>query len=233
MSYCVNCGVELHAGAEHCPLCGTPVYHPGREEKKEAPFFSQRTEEIPEVHHREMVLLLTSMLLSVAVCCSVLNFFMRTSHIWSLYVIGAAVMLWIWFVLPMLLRRMPLWVALPIDVGAVGIYLFLIAIDLNGLHWFVYLITPILLTAAGILLVLCFLLRDHRHRILTTATFIVSAIALLALEVELFCDLYFQGVWHPGWSLIVLAVCVALAVPLLVVRRVPALREEVRRRFHM
>ena len=28
MSYCVNCGVELDPGAQACPLCGTPAWHP-------------------------------------------------------------------------------------------------------------------------------------------------------------------------------------------------------------
>ena len=33
MAYCVNCGVELEASLEKCPLCNTPVYHPVKEEK--------------------------------------------------------------------------------------------------------------------------------------------------------------------------------------------------------
>lgn len=28
MSYCVNCGVELDASLEACPLCNTPVVNP-------------------------------------------------------------------------------------------------------------------------------------------------------------------------------------------------------------
>ena len=142
-------------------------------------------------------------------------------------------MLWIWLVLPLLAKKMPPWVALPIDVAAVGLYIFFIAVDLDGLVWYRHLVLPVLLSAVVILLVLCFLLRDHRHRMLTTATFITSAAALLALTTEYFADCFFHGVWQPGWSLIVLAVCVALTVPLLVVRHVPSLREEARRRFHM
>ena len=57
--------------------------------------------------------------------------------------------------------------------------------------------------------------------------------ALLALAAEFFCDRFFMGHWQPGWSLVVLTVCVALAVPLVIVRHVPALREEARRRFHV
>ena len=51
--------------------------------------------------------------------------------------------------------------------------------------------------------------------------------------VELFLDWYLLGTWEPTWSLVVVTICVALIIPLVIVRRVPSLREEVRRRFHM
>lgn len=41
------------------------------------------------------------------------------------------------------------------------------------------------------------------------------------------------GEWRPDWSITVLAVCVDLCIPLTIVRFVPSLREEARRRFHM
>ena len=59
MPYCVNCGVELSPGVTHCPLCGTPVYHPDALRKDaEASFFAAKKEEIPPVSHRELALLL-------------------------------------------------------------------------------------------------------------------------------------------------------------------------------
>ena len=33
MSYCVNCGVELDASLEVCPLCNTPVLNPNEIER--------------------------------------------------------------------------------------------------------------------------------------------------------------------------------------------------------
>ena len=84
------------------------------------------------------------MLASVSLCCGVLNLLLPTERPWSLYVIGAAVMLWIWFVLPMLARRIPIFFRLTADVAAVGVYVFLISIDLSGSAWFRGLALPIL-----------------------------------------------------------------------------------------
>ena len=129
MSYCVNCGVELDPGAARCPLCGTPAWKPD----PDAPsYFPTKPAEVPPASRRAAAALLTAMLASVSLCCGVLNLLLPTERPWSLYVIGAAVMLWIWFVLPMLARRIPIFFRLTADVAAVGVYVFLISIDLSG-----------------------------------------------------------------------------------------------------
>ena len=233
MSYCVNCGVELHAGVKHCPLCGTPVYNPNELRRDEsAPFFAPEKEVVAPASRREAALLLSAMLCSVAVCCGVLNFFLRTSHTWSLYIVGAAVMLWIWLVPPLLFRGMPLWVRLGLDACAVGVYVYLISIDLHGLRWYLGLALPIILTGGAIVVVLGFILSRGRS-ILTSVTLIIGAIGLFVMSIELYVDRWLRQDYLPGWSLVVAAVCVALIIPLIIVRRRPALRDEVRRRFHM
>ena len=87
---------------------------------------------------------------------------------------------------------------------------------------------------AGILVfLLSFLLRGGRRSILSSIALVIGAAGLLAMGIEFCIDRYFRGVWQPGWSLIVLAACVGLIIPLRIVRRVPALREEARRRFNL
>ena len=56
---------------------------------------------------------------------------------------------------------------------------------------------------------------------------------LMALGVEYCMDCFFRAAWQPTWSLVVVVICVGLIIPLRVVRRVPSLREEARRRFNM
>ena len=99
MSYCVHCGVELDATASFCPLCHTRVLDPGQPVDTVSPKpFPTRRGEVAPAAKQEVALLITAMLASVAVCCGVLNLFLRADRTWSLYVIGAAAMLWLWLV---------------------------------------------------------------------------------------------------------------------------------------
>lgn len=235
MSYCVNCGVELDATAHSCPLCRTEVQNPHQAVDTELPPpFPTRREEVRPASRRELILLLTAMLASVAVCSGVLNlFFLHSQRPWSLYVIGAAVMFWIWLVPPLFVRAMPLWIRLALDAAAVGVYVYLISIDLRGRAWFFGLALPIVLLLTAIMMALGIFLGGKSRSILTKVTVVIGAVGLFVCGVEFFTDRWLFGVWAAGWSIVVLTVCVALMIPLIIVRRRPVLREEVRRRFHI
>lgn len=233
MSYCVNCGVELNPSSTSCPLCGTEVMHPAAPpDTSLPPFFPTHRPKVNPVPRQAVALLITSMLASLSICCALLNLALKPQYKWSLFVVGAAAMLWIWFVLPLLVGRwIPMWGRLTIDVGAVAIYVALIALALNGWDWFCGLAVPILAVAAVVVFCLSWLLR-RGHSVLTTVMLSLNALGLFCVGMEVCGDLYFEKSQSLGWSMIVLASCVGLSIPLLVVRRVPALREEVRRRFH-
>lgn len=232
MSYCVHCGVELDETAQKCPLCGTPVVDPlARRPEMTEEFFPTRPAEVAPVSRKAMALLLSSMLLSVALCCILLNFFLRHSIPWSLYVVGAALMFWVWIVFPLLARRAPLWLKLALDVAAIGLYVWLISLALHGEIWFWGLAIPLLACSALASAFLGWLMRSGHSR-LTTLMMFLAAGGVYCVLVEICCDLFLHRCISLSWSLVALACCVGLCIPLLVVRRVPSLREEVRRRFH-
>lgn len=234
MSYCVNCGVELDAMARSCPLCATPVQNPRAPVDTELPPpFPTRREEVQPVSKKELALLLSVLMASVSLCSGVLNLFLlHAGRPWSLYVIGAAIMLWIWLVPPLLVRGMPLWLRLFFDVCAVGVYVYLISIDLHGHGWFMGLALPIILTGGAIVVALGFVLSKGRS-ILSSVTLMIGAVGLFLIGVELFVDRWLFHAYDPGWSIVVATVAAGLIIPLLIVRHRPALRDEVRRRFHM
>lgn len=234
MSYCVNCGVELDPSAHTCPLCQTPVQNPVQpvDEALPPPFPSRREEVLP-VSKKELALLLTVLMVSASACCGVLNlFFLHTSRPWSLYVVGAAAMLWIWLVPPLLIRGMALVLRLLLDVCAVGVYLFLIALDLQGLAWFWGLALPIVLAGGAVALALGLLLGNGRS-ILSSIMLLIGGAGLFPMAVEFFVDRWRDQRYEPGWSVVVAVICAALILPLFIIRWRPALRDEVRRRFHM
>ncbi|MEG1577552.1 MAG: DUF6320 domain-containing protein [Oscillospiraceae bacterium] len=234
MPYCVHCGVELEETAMACPLCHTPVMDPGAPVDPNAarPYPTEKMD-IEPASRPEVALILSAMFASVALCCGVLNLFLRSDRLWSLYVLGAALMLWVWFVPPLMMKKLPLWLRLTVDALSVGVYVFLISVDLNGMDWFLTLALPIVLLGTGVLLFLGLMLQNGRRSILTGITLIIGAVGVILAGVEFFIDFWIDGVWEPTWSIIIVAVCVALVIPLIVVRRVPNLREEARRRFHI
>ena len=234
MSYCVHCGVELDKDAHRCPLCGTQVIDlscPGDENYGKA-FFPNRPAQVEPVSKKGMALLLTSMLVSVAVCCGLLNLVLKPGTPWSLFVMGAAMMLWVWLVLPLLARWLPLWGRMILDLAAVALYVWIISLALDGHQWFMGLAVPILLFTAldNVLLGIVF---RKRRSMLTTMTAMIATVGVYCLEIELCCDRYLFQAIDLNWSLVVFACCIGICVPLIVVRRVPSLRSEARRRFHI
>ena len=233
MSYCVNCGVELGKDLKRCPLCGTEVINPN-EEKYEGPgFVPARQVNVPPVSKKELALLLSAMLASVALCCALLNLALRPHTVWSLYAAGACALLWVWVVLPLLIRGRPVIIKLSADLLAAALYVLLIAAVSGGMDWYLRLALPLMLCVLIVSALICLALRGGHRSILSTVMLILSGIGIMSVLTELFIDLYLCSRWTPLWSLVVLTVCLGFCIPLLIARLLPSMREELRRRFHL
>ena len=120
-----------------------------------------------------------------------------------------------------------------LDIAAVALYVYLISVDLNGGDWYLGLAAPIILWGGAILLLLGLVLRVYRRSALTTLTILIGSIGVFVFGMEFFVDRWLHQLWSPSWSLVVLTICIGMVIPLIIIRRVPALREEARRRFHL
>lgn len=229
MSYCVKCGVELDEGAERCPLCGTPAWKPDETEPR---YFPTKPAEVPRASRRAAAALLTAMLASVSLCCGLLTHFADGAPLGALRR-GRGSDAVDLVALPMLVRGIPIFFRLTADVAAIGIYVWIISVALHGGRWFRGLVLPMLGWACVVVFLLSFLLRDGRRSRLSSIAMCIGAVGLMAMGVEYCLDRYFLEVWQPSWSLVVLVICIGLIIPLRIVRRVPSLREEARRRFNM
>lgn len=234
MSYCVNCGVKLDNTATTCVLCDTPVINPRKSqvETGQTPF-PKKSQEVPEVVYSGLSLLITIVLASVAICCVVLNFFLLPQHLWSIYIVGAAVMFWVWLVPPLLWRNGSRILLIIWDVAALAVYLYLVAGETGDTHWYWGLALPIVLMAGAVVLVWVQFFSRKKRSILTRIVITLGGVGAFLFAIEGFIDHFLGNPWEPTWSVLVVTICIGVIIPLVIIRRVPLLREEARRRFHI
>lgn len=234
MAYCVNCGVKLEESLEKCPLCNTPVYHPDikQEKKTESPYPSERGT-VEKVRRTDIAILLIVLLGSTAAGCGLLNLFVYTKSLWSLYVITACAVILL-FCLPVLLyRKLPFVVMTLIDGGAVLLYAYMVAVINGGLDWFRVIAVPVILLGTILTAIFIYLKQHVSKSILFTAMLVVIGIAIFCVGVNISIRYYFIQKIEITWSAVVLVCAAIITIALITVMRVSRLREEVRRRMHL
>lgn len=233
MSYCVNCGVELDASANVCPLCNTPVVNPKELEKRRAPTpFPKESGQVEAVKRKDFAILLSTVVLATAATTGLLNAFVFTGSLWSLAVIGICIILWVMMIPVVIYRKQPVYLSVLLDGVAVLLYLYMLAYMMRNDEWFFGLGMPIVLWVT--ILAECFVLcvRKLPRSFLTVALYVFTGTALLCMGLDVLIDFYVIGKITLRWSAIVATVCgiVDIAIITLLSRR--RLRNEVRRRLH-
>lgn len=233
MSYCVNCGVELDPSLEECPLCNTPVVNPRELEKKQvySPFPKEKGQ-VERVKRKDLGLFLTVVLVATGLTCGVLNLLVFRATRWSLLIMGGCLLLWVLFVPVVIYTRQSIYLSLLWDGLAVGVYLYLITFVTKSDNWFLGLALPITALAVGVAELFTFCLRKLPATFLTTALYVVSAIGIFCVGLEILIDLYSHGCVRLVWSAVVLTVCVILDIAFITMLSRARLRNAVRRRLH-
>lgn len=234
MSYCVNCGVELDASTERCPLCSTPVINPRELERiKEAqsPFPTQKGQ-VEAVKRKDLGILLTMVTLATAVICGILNGLVFQESMWSLAVAGSCVLLWVLLVPVVIYTKQSAYLYLLYDGAAVIFLLYMITLIVGDNDWFVGLGVP--LTVLVTVVVEGFTLCADKlpKSFLTISLYLFTWIGLLCLGVEMLIDRYVTGSISLGWSAVVLTVCGVLDIALITMLSRRRLRNSVRKRLH-
>lgn len=235
MSYCVNCGVKLAASEEKCPLCNTVVINPNEtgEDKKESAY-SQRFEEFPirKINVKYLVQIILS-IIGVGVFVQTLcDFLLSFSISWSLYAIGAFGLL-VCFVLPVLTKIKSPYIATMIDIVALALYIFMIALMTDGELWYYEFYLPLHLLTAIYVWCMVIFLRKKRRNLFRAGGISLLFVCCLLILIELLLDVYIVGKIYLIWSLCCAPLLLAIAVLLLVIAARPKLREEMSRRLYM
>ena len=118
---------------------------------------SERKGQVEVVRRKDLAILLSVSLTAAGLCSLLLNLLVFRQHLWSLYVIGACVLIWVMSIPAVIYTKLPIYLSLLFDGLAVMLYQFLIGFNTTDHSWFFGLSLPItaLCTLAAILFAFC------------------------------------------------------------------------------
>ena len=231
--YCIKCGVELADSEKVCPLCGTRVFHPdlpsGQGETPYPPDHRPRAEEVSRVG---VLFVLTVLFLLPAVVSVLCDWRLSGGIVWSGYVVGGLLLLYVTVVLPLWFKRPNPVIFVPVDFIMLGLYLFYINFATHG-HWFLTFALPVTGAAMALVTAMVALLRY----VPAGALYVCAGALLLsggfAVLVEWLLNVTFQLHDTFLWSFYPLAVCTVLGAMLLVIAICKPLRRSLHRKFFL
>ncbi len=147
--YCIKCGVELADSEKICPCAApgsTPIC-PADRARRPTPDHHPRAE---EVSRAGVLFVLTVLFLLPAVVSVLCDWRLDGGIVWSGYVVGGLLLLYVTAVLPLWFKRPNPVIFVPVDFIMLGLYLFYINFAVHG-HWFLTFALPV--TGAAMLLV--------------------------------------------------------------------------------
>lgn len=240
MSYCVQCGVKLEQSLETCPLCHTPVINPNLFKAQE-PFeasspkssnFAEARGEVELAKRKDAGIWLTIVFFSTALSCLILNLTTFQGARWSPPVIGACLLLWVFFCPRMLNTRFPWSICLILDAVCIIGYEYALSRLTVDDRWFYELALPITVLTGVLFLLFILLYRFVSRAVLATALYFFIEVAFLNVGIELLIDRFLGVALKPGWSAIVFSVCAVIAIALSALLSIAGLRNTVRKRLH-
>ncbi len=233
MSYCVNCGVELDDSLDRCPLCNTPVINPNEVRHPDSvPPFPKDRGQVEPVKNQDVILLYSLTLIAASLSCGLLNILVFNSSAWSLYVIGACLILWVAAIPVFMYTRLPIYCSLLLDGLAIGLYEYLITFNTPTTEWFFALALPITAIVTALAILTAFLNRHVSSSILPMALYIFVEIAVLCVAIELLIRHFLALPLLLSWSAVVLTACAIIVAALITILSRKRLRNAVRRRLH-
>lgn len=233
MAYCVNCGVELGRDLKECPLCNTPVYHPGqRETETDTPAFPKEKGHAEPIRRQDVGLLITVITVVTALTCVVLNIMVYDSYPWSVSIVGACALLWVMLIPATLPLKFPVYVYLFLDGVMLSVYLFMLTFMTPDRVWFWRLGLPFIVLLTIIAEVFAFCVKKVARGFLPVALYTITTIGLICMGLEVLIDHMLVRKITLTWSAIVLTVCVIIDATIVTLLSVKRFRNEIRKRLH-
>ncbi len=235
MSYCVECGVKLGEAEEKCPLCQTLVQNPIHpyNPRTPKPFPVRTPEQNLQIDRRFLLGLISTAMLLPAAICVIIDFFFGGRITWSVYPVGALVLLFVALAVPILVKKYRIYVTIVMDALVLLGYLKMVELLSGSMGWFSPIVFPVVMLSALMVLGVTASVRQRLLKELAVPATILLLIAILALSVELLVTSQLYGELAITWSPFVMLPCGFIALMLYIVHSHKPLRDELKRRLHI
>lgn len=232
MSYCVNCGVELEKGCPECPLCDTPVINPREKTSENDKFVYPETIIIPKsLSKKYWVFLITMIMLIPNLVMLILNALIFENQAVP-FISGGFVVAWIWFLFPLLWKKVMPMLILGIDAIALLTYLYTFDVTNGNTGWFAFVALPVVIALWAIGNGFILLFKKTKRKSIRTAA-VLGAINIISFVAEICASTFFLGRLQITVSLVVTACCLSLMIFFIVLAKSKRLDAWVSRKFFM
>lgn len=229
--YCVKCGVELADSERSCPLCKTKVICPDGIEPPSAespypPHHGQVTEGISRIG---LMFIITFIFLIPNVICLICDYSLNGSFDWSDYVLGASIVAYTCFALPLWFKKPNPVIFTPVSFFTILMFLHYISASTGG-KWFVTLAFPTTLITTAIVCATVTLLRYVKRGALFIYGGATMLFGVLTVLIELFLHITFDMRMF-RWSLYPFTGLVLTGLMLIIIGICRPLRESLKRKL--
>jgi hypothetical protein len=152
---------------------------------------------------------------------------------WSWYPVLSVAFLWVSSVLLVFCSRR-VWIFLPAEIAAIGLFLFGLDRFTPGTPWFGPLAVPLTLLTGTILALALAVVRRRRRSPFAAIATVLLASGVFAVGLDLFINRYLGQRWSIGWSAVVFACLLPVIALLLFIRSWLGRRQaELRKLLHL
>ena len=210
-----------------------PVFHPDLPcGQGEPPYPPDHRPRVDEVSRAGVLFVLTVLFVLPAVISVLCDWRMGNGIVWSGYVVGGLVVLYVAVVLPLWFKRPNPAIFVPIDFIVIGLYLFYINFATHG-HWFLTFALPVTGAAMVLVTTMVVLLRYVPGGALYICGGALLGSGGFAVLLEWLLNVTFHLHDTFLWSFYPLAVCTVLGAMLLVIAICKPLRRSLHRKFFL